>query len=122
MSEKILTEGLREGAAVVCDKIKEMFLNGECDHLTADDLETWMKLSSPAKFFTGEEAIKYTGLGNSKFYDYRKAGLIAPPEKIRGYPKPLYSRSALDNDLEYISKLSDKEIRRRVLSAKGGWV
>lgn len=120
VSEKILTKEFREGAAKVCEKIRQMFLDGDCDHLTADDLETWMKLSSPAKFFTGEEAVNYSRLGNSRFYDYRRAGLIRDPEKIRGYPKPLYSRTALDDDLEHIASLSEKEIRRRVLSAKGG--
>lgn len=32
MGNTILTETLRKSGAAVCDKIKRMFLNGECDH------------------------------------------------------------------------------------------
>ena len=55
--KEILTETLRKSGAAVCDKIKEMFLSGECDHLTANDLETWTQLANPAKCYTGELSL-----------------------------------------------------------------
>lgn len=122
MSKEILTNTLRISGAAVCDKIKEMFLNGECDHLTANDLETWTQLSQPAKYYTGEEAIDYLNVSTTKFYDLRKARLIPDPIKIKGYPKPLYSKVMLDDAIKQITSMSDKEIRKRIQMGKGGWI
>lgn len=67
--KEILTETLRKSGAAVCDKIKAMFLNGECDHLTANDLETWTQLANPAKYYTGEEAVSYlSGMSEREIY------------------------------------------------------
>lgn len=119
--KEILTDTLRKSGAAVCDKIKEMFLKGECDHLTANDIETWTQLANPAKYYTGEEAIDYMNLNVTKFYAYRKARLIPNPVKIKGFPKPLYTKVMLDEAIKTISNMDEKEIRRRVLSAKGGY-
>ena len=80
--KEILTETLRKSGAAVCDKIKEMFLSGECDHLTANDLETWTQLANPAKYYTGEEAVSYLNVTSKRFYEYRKAKLVPDPVKI----------------------------------------
>lgn len=98
--KEILTETLRKSGAAVCDKIKEMFLSGECDHLTANDLETWMQLANPAKYYTGEEAISYLNVTSKRFYEYRKAKLVPDPVKIKGFPKPLYTKVMLDEAIK----------------------
>lgn len=118
MSREILTETLRKSGAVVCDKIKAMFLNGECDHLTVNDLDTWMQLANPVKYYTGEEAVSYMNVSTTKFYAWKKAGLIPEPVKIKGFPKPLYTKVMLDDAIRNISGMDEKEIRIRVLSAK----
>lgn len=84
--KEILTETLRKSGAAVCDKIKEMFLSGECDHLTANDLETWTQLADPVK--------------------------------IKGFPKPLYTKVMLDDAIKTISGMSEREIYMRILNAK----
>ena len=104
--KEILTETLRKSGAAVCDKIKEMFLSGECDHLTANDLETWTQLANPAKYYTGE------------FYEYRKAKLVPDPVKIKGFPKPLYTKVMLDEAIKTISGMSERDIYMRILNAK----
>ena len=109
--KEILTETLRKSGAAVCDKIKEMFLSGECDHLTANDLETWMQLANPAKYYTGEEAVSYLN-------EYRKAKLVPDPVKIKGFPKPLYTKVMLDEAIKTISGMSEREIYMRILNAK----
>lgn len=81
--KEILTETLRKSGAAVCDKIKAMFLNGECDHLTANDLETWTQLANPAKYYTGEEAVSYLNVTSKRFYEYRRAKLVPDPVKIK---------------------------------------
>lgn len=91
--KEILTETLRKSGAAVCDKIKEMFLSGECDHLTANDLETWTQLANPAK-------------------------LVPDPVKIKGFPKPLYTKVMLDDAIKTISGMSEREIYMRILNAK----
>lgn len=87
--KEILTETLRKSGAAVCDKIKEMFLSGECDHLTANDLETWTQLANPAKYYTGEEAVSY-----------------------------LYTKVMLDDAIKTISGMSEREIYMRILNTK----
>lgn len=111
--KEILTETPRKSGAAVCDKIKEMFLSGECDHLTANDLETWTQLANPAKYYTGEEAVSYL-----RFYEYRKAKLVPDPVKIKGFPKPLYTKVMLDEAIKTISSMSEREIYMRILNAK----
>lgn len=96
--KEILTETLRKSGAAVCDKIKEMFLSGECDHLTANDLETWTQLANPAKYYTGEEAVSYLNVTSKRFYEYRKA--------------------KLDEAIKTISSMSEREIYMRILNAK----
>lgn len=118
MNGGVFTDTLRNSCAMVCDRIKEMFLNGECDHLTASDIQTWMQLSNPEKYFTGEEAMKYMRLSNTKFYNYRKAKLIGDPVKIKGFHKPLYSKATLDKAMQTLSSMPDNQIRIAVLSAK----
>lgn len=105
--KEILTETLRKSGAAVCDKIKEMFLSGECDHLTANDLETWTQLANPAKYYTGEEAVSYL-----------KAKLVPDPVKIKGFPKPLYTKVMLDEAIKTISGMSERDIYMRILNAK----
>lgn len=125
--KEILTETLRKSGAAVCDKIKEMFLSGECDHLTANDLETWTQLANPAKYYTGEEAVSYlTGeeavsylnVTSKRFYEYRKAKLVPDPVKIKGFPKPLYTKVMLDEAIKTISGMSERDIYMRILNAK----
>lgn len=117
MNNSILTETLRKSGAAVCDKIKQMFLNGECDHLTANDLETWMKLANPEKYYTGSEAVRYMGMSQTKFYQCRKAGLIGDPVKIKQFNKPLYSKAVLDKALETLSGMTDNQVRIAILAA-----
>ena len=114
----ILTETMRLSCARACDRIKEMFMSGECDHLTAADVETWMQLSNPEKYYTGEEAIRYMRLSSTKFYNYRKAKLIGAPVKIKGFHKPLYPKSVLDKAIETLGSIPESKIRVMVLSAK----
>lgn len=116
--KEILTETLRKGGAAVCDKIKEMFLSGECDHLAANDLETWMQLANPAKYYTGEEAVSYLNVTSKRFYEYRKAKLVPDPVKIKGFPKPLYTKVMLDDAIKTISGMSERDIYMRILNAK----
>lgn len=113
-----MTETLRHSCVMACDKIKEMFMNGECDHLTATDIETWMQLSNPEKYFTGEEAMKYMRLSNTKFYNYRKANLIGAPVRIKGFHKPLYTKAVLDKAIVTLSGMTDSQIRIAVTAAK----
>lgn len=117
MGNTILTETLRNSGAAVCDKIKQMFLNGECDHLTANDLEVWMQLSNPAKYYTGSEAMRYMGMSQTKFYQCRKAGLIGDPVKLKQFNKPLYSKAVLDKALETLSGMTDNQVRIAILAA-----
>lgn len=116
--KEILTETLRKSGAAVCDKIKEMFLSGECDHLTANDLETWTQLANPAKYYTGEEAVSYLNVTSKRFYEYRKAKLVPDPVKIKGFPKPLYTKVMLDEAIKTISGMSERDIYMRILNAK----
>lgn len=116
--KEILTETLRKSGAAVCDKIKEMFLSGECDHLTANDLETWTQLANPAKYYTGEEAVSCLNVTSKRFYEYRKAKLVPDPVKIKGFPKPLYTKVMLDEAIKTISGMSEREIYMRILNAK----
>lgn len=104
--KEILTETLRKSGAAVCDKIKEMFLSGECDHLTANDLETWTQLANPAKYYTGEEAVSYLNVTSKN------------PVKIKGFPKPLYTKVMLDEAIKTISGMSERDIYMRILNAK----
>lgn len=117
MGNSILTETLRKGGAAVCDKIKQMFLKGECDHLTANDLETWMKLANPEKYYTGSEAVRYMGMSQTKFYQCRKAGLIGDPVKLKQFNKPLYSKAVLDKALETLSGMTENQVRIAILAA-----
>lgn len=117
MNNSILTETLRKSGAAVCDKIKQMFLNGECDHLTANDLETWMQLSNPAKYYAGYEAMRYMGMSQTKFYQCRKAGIIGDPVKLKQFNKPLYSKAVLDKALETLSGMTDNQVRIAILAA-----
>ena len=118
MGRTVLTDTMRDSCVKVCDKIKEMFLSGECDHMTASDVETWMQLSNPEKYYTGEEAIRYMRLSNTKFYNYRKAKLIGAPVKIKGFHKPLYPKAVLDKAIETLNSTPESKIRIMVLSAK----
>lgn len=113
-----MTETLRRSGVIVCERIKKMFLNGECDHLTAADMETWMQLSNPEKYYTGEEAMKYLHISNTRFYNYRKAKLIGDPVKIKGFHKPLYPKAVLDKSMERLNSMTPGQIRVAVLSAK----
>lgn len=116
--KEILTDTLRKSGAAVCDKIKEMFLSGECDHLTANDLETWTQLANPAKYYTGEEAVSYLNVTSKRFYEYRKAKLVPDPVKIKGFPKPLYTKVMLDEAIKTISGMSERDIYMGILNAK----
>lgn len=86
--KEILTETLRKSGAAVCD------------HLTANDLETWTQLANPAKYYTGEEAVSYLNVTSKRFYEYRKAKLVPDPVKIKGFPKPLYTKVMLDEAIK----------------------
>lgn len=104
--KEILTETLRKSGAAVCD------------HLTANDLETWTQPANPAKYYTGEEAVSYLNVTSKRFYEYRKAKLVPDPVKIKGFPKPLYTKVMLDEAIKTISGMSERDIYMRILNAK----
>lgn len=77
-----------------------------------------MQVINPAKYYTGEEAISYLNVTSKRFYEYRKAKLVPDPVKIKGFPKPLYTKVMLDDAIKTISGMSEREIYMRILNAK----
>lgn len=47
-----------------------------------------------------------------------KAKLVPDPVKIKGFPKPLYTKVMLDDAIKTISGMSEREIYMRILNAK----
>ena len=66
----------------------------------------------------GEEAVSYLNVTSKRFYEYRKAKLVPDPVKIKGFPKPLYTKVMLDEAIKTISSMSEREIYMRILNAK----
>ena len=56
-------------------------------------------------------------MGQMKFYQCRKAGLIGDPVKIKQFNKPLYSKAVLDKALETLSGMTDNQVRIAILAA-----
>ena len=78
----------------------------------------YCKGKSPAKYYTGEEAVSYLNVTSKRFYEYRKAKLVPDPVKIKGFPKPLYTKVMLDEAIKTISGMSERDIYMRILNAK----
>ena len=116
--KEILTETLLKTVAAACDKIREMSSSRKCDHTTDNDIQTGTQLANPAKYYTGEEAVSYLNVTSKRFYEYRKAKLVPDPVKIKGFPKPLYTKVMLDDAIKTISGMSEREIYMRILNAK----
>lgn len=102
---------IRQSGVAVCDRIKQMFEDGECDHLSATDIERVLTSVAESKYLTGEEAVAYTGLSQTKFYKLKKEGLISSSVKLKGFPKPLYLKSELDNDMKCIFNSKDDRVK-----------
>ena len=118
MRGKIVTESLRKAGAAICDKIKEMFLTGQCDYLSPDDLAALVDYTNPNKFMTGRQAIKYMRVGMKRFYDLKALGIIPPPKKMKGFNHAVYKKEDIDSAIEKAGKMTDVEIRMAIITKR----
>lgn len=66
----------------------------------------------------GQRNVCVTFVNSKRFYEYRKAKLVPDPVKIKGFPKPLYTKVMLDEAIKTISGMSERDIYMRILNAK----
>lgn len=118
MIRESMKDAFRNAGANMCDQVRSMFLSGDCDHLSAENVEMWIEMARPIKYFSTEEAIAYTKYKQATFYNYKLAGLISDPIKLNGYLRPVYVRRKLDEEMAKIKSMSSGEIRKAILNAK----
>lgn len=109
---------IRQLGSQACDTLKRMFLSGECDHLTVTDIQNWISISNTKRFYTADRAAEYMRLCRTRFYDYKRAGLIPEPIRVEESTKLLYTKEMLDNSIKFISSMSEREVKRRIKHAK----
>lgn len=114
----MITENVREVLLDVCDHVKCLIKDGACDHLSAGELETWMKLNDIDEYLSASRAAKELGVSMNRFYDLRKAGIIPEPVKFKGLPKPVYAKSDIDGVKRELSRIPEHELRVRILAAR----
>lgn len=102
----------------LCDKVKQMFARGECDHLSADDFSLIEKMASSKKYYTPYEAQRYLNISQTRFYDLRRAGLIGEPIKVDMFNKLVYEKSVLDKAIETLNNMSERDIKISIILAK----
>lgn len=107
-------EIIRSTGVLLCDKIKSAFLRGDCDHMSVKDLSVFIEKYDNLDLLTSEEAMIELGLSNSKFYKYKKAGIIPDGIKKKDSNKLFYTRDMID-ELKYkISSMGKEEVNRLV--------
>lgn len=114
----LVTNGTRKALASLCDKIKEHILDGACDHMSANDVETWMRFNDLEEYMSAYRASKHMGVSLSKFYEYRKANLVPEPIRIKGMQKAMYPKIVIDNAIKEISAIPEHELKIKLLAAK----
>lgn len=111
-------EAKRRLGMALCDKVKQMFARGECDHLSIEDFSLLEKISSTKRYYTPYEAQRYLNVSQSRFYMLRKAGLIGEPIKVSLFNKLVYEKSVLDEAKERLSSMSERDIKISIILAK----
>lgn len=114
----LVTDGTRRVLASLCDKIKEHILDGACDHVSANDVETWLRFNDLEEYMSAYRASKHMGVSLSKFYEYRMANLVPEPIRIKGMQKAMYPKAVIDNAIKEISAMPEHELKIKILAAK----
>ena len=118
MRSKLVTESLRQAGAMVCDRIKEMFLTGQCDYLSPEDLSNLVEYADPDKFLTGRQAIKYMHVGMKRFYDLKALGFVPVPQKVKGFIHAVYRREDIDEAIRKTKLMTDAELRMAIINKR----
>lgn len=109
-NNKAVVGCIREMGIALGKKIEDMFRNGECDHLTLEQMaEYTASIMPPQEEVTSTEAAKILRISLSRFYQLIDAGLITPPRKLRGSKARLYSVDALKEDMVKFNAMNRHE-------------
>ena len=84
-------------------KALEMLDNGECEHITPQELEMLSGIVNKPKCLNLTEAYKYLGISRTRFYEFRDDGVIEEPTCRAGSKEKMYSIKMLDEVKKKIS-------------------
>lgn len=88
-------------------KAIEMIDNGECNHITSEELITISEIIHRPQTMGREDAAKYLGVSLNRLHELRELGILKSPRKIKGFKEKAYYISDLNKCLEEL-KLHDK--------------
>lgn len=118
MGVRIVNEGIRKAGAMLCDRVKNMFVSGQCDMLTLEDMDMLFSVFDPERYITLDDAIKRLGISRSKFYGLKEAGLVPEPVKIKGIAAPVYSTREIEEAARNLEKMGDSAAHLAVVNAR----
>lgn len=78
------------------EKAIEMLDDGDCDHITSEELEMLSAIINKPKCLNLTEAYRYLGISRTRFYELREAGIIKEPTCRAGSKEKMYSAKMLD--------------------------
>ena len=84
-------------------KALEMLDNGECDHITPQELEILSGIVNKLRCLNLTEAYKYLGVSRTRFYELRDMGIVKEPTCRAGSKEKMYSVKMLDEAKKKIS-------------------
>lgn len=105
-------EIIRSTGALLCDKIKSAFLRGDCDHMSVKDLSAFIDKYDDSNLIASNEAMKELGLSNSKFYKYKKAGIIPNGIKKKDSNKLFYTLDMINEAKYNISAIREEKVNK----------
>ena len=77
-------------------KALEMFRDGECDHITSEEIELISNIINKPKTLGREAAAKHLGICLNRFHELINEGVIPKPRKVQGFKEKQYYLSDLD--------------------------
>lgn len=69
----------------------KMVDDGECDHITPEELEQIAAIIHRPQYLGREDAARYLKVSLNRFHELRDSGLIKEPKKVAGQKEKLYS-------------------------------
>ena len=88
-------------------KALEMCRNGDCDHITPEELEVLSNIVNKPITMGREDAAKHLGISLNRLHELRELGVLKSPRKRRGFKEKEYYLSDLNKCLEEL-KLHNK--------------
>ena len=85
-------------------KAIEMVDNGECDHITPEELAVLSEIIHRPQTMGREDAARFLGISLNKFHELRDCGIIPEPRKVKGQKEKLYYMCDLKKAKERIPK------------------